>query len=454
MGLLAMKSWAGLGGNGALLRRVGRSARLTSWIACCLCALMALPVSGASTPLSARYFGMHIFYPHLDTKWPVVPFGSLRVWDTPGTTWADIEPVQGQMKFASLDRIVDLASAHHVSVLYTLGQTPAWASKRPFEGASRGSGRAAEPRDLADWEAYVRAVATRYRGRIQAYEIWNEPRFNDLYPWRNAGFFSGSAESMVSLSRVAYRVIKEVDPSAIVVSPAMDGESHGLKKFDLFLKKGGGNWFDVVGWHFYLLSSTRPEALVAHHRDIRKLLALHGLSQKPIWNTETGVLVNYGKPVKPMDSVGILSKVMSPAEATNYMVRAMTMLAGEGIERFYWFAWDSGSMGMLSALQPRNPSEIAYAYGALDRWLVGAQIEPCRLVADGVWGCRVQRGGRDAHIVWSANGNRLFAIPAAWQVSATQALLGGSESIAGTSTVVGERPVLLKAEFDDWNTIN
>lgn len=440
---------ADLCGNGALMRLIERLIRLTSWIVC-MCTLMTLPASAASEPLSARYFGMHIFYPHLDTKWPMVPFGSLRICYSPGTTWADIEPVQGQWKFAVLDRIVDLANEHRVTVLYTLGQTPEWASSRPLEPASMGPGQAAEPRNLADWVAYVRTVATRYRGRIHAYEIWNEPRFNDLYPWHNAGFFSGSAKSMMALSRVAYRVIKEVDPSAIVVSPGMDGESQALKKFDLFLNEGGGNWFDVVGWHFYLLSSTSPEALISHNRDVRNLLALHGLAQKPIWNTETGVLVNHGKPVKPMDSIGILSKVMSPAEASNYMVRAMTMLAGEGIERFYWYAWDSGSMGMLSSLPPRNPSEIAYAYGSLYRWLVGSQIEPCQSIVDGVWGCRIQRGGRVAHIVWGANGDRSFAIPTAWNVRAVQTLLDGSESMAGSSIKVGERPILLKAEVEDW----
>jgi hypothetical protein len=430
-------------------RLAERAGRLLATGAMLLLTLFSVAV--AAPAIAPEYFGMHIFYPHLTTKWPGTSFGSLRIWDCPGATWAEIEPSRGQWNFSALDRIVDLADENRVSVLYTLGQTPAWASARPAERSARGPGRAAEPADAEDWATYVRTVATRYRGRIQAYEIWNEPRFGDLYPWRGTGFYSGSAKSMVTLSRIAYQVIKEVDPAAIVVSPAMDGESIALRKFDRYLAEGGGKWFDVVGWHYYMSSSDAPEALATHHDELRSLLARHNLPDKPIWNTETGVMVNHGKPVKPMDPPGILSKVMTPTEAANYMVRAMIVLAAAGAERFYWFAWDSASMGVLSSLPPRAPSEIAYAYDALRRWLVGARLGSCRVIENSVWECPIQRGPRLAHIVWSAQGERSLVVPQDWNVRAVQALFGGTEPLAGAAIRVFERPVLLKAETDDWN---
>lgn len=56
-------------------------------------------------------------------------------------------------------------------VLFTLGQSPRWASQRPNEEATWGVGVAAPPKRLADWIAFVRALARRYRGRIHAYEV-------------------------------------------------------------------------------------------------------------------------------------------------------------------------------------------------------------------------------------------------------------------------------------------
>jgi hypothetical protein len=54
-----------------------------------------------------------------------------------------------------LDKIVKLASDNSVNLIYTFGQTPSWASSRPFEVSNYGLGRAAEPSDANDWDAYV-----------------------------------------------------------------------------------------------------------------------------------------------------------------------------------------------------------------------------------------------------------------------------------------------------------
>ena len=90
------------------------------------------------------------------------------------------EPGKGQWHFENLDRSVALAEAHHASVLLTLGLTPRWASLAPKENVGYVSGYAAEPKDIEDWRVFVRTVATRYQGRIHAYEIWNEPKCEEV----------------------------------------------------------------------------------------------------------------------------------------------------------------------------------------------------------------------------------------------------------------------------------
>src|SRR5262249_13080787 len=148
-------------------------------------------------------------------KWPPVAFSEWRLWDA-GVTWAQLEPEPGKWQFDLLDRYTHLAAERHVDILLTLGLTPAWASARPEEPSAYGKGEAAEPRKLEDWERYVRTVATRYKGVIHNYEIWNEPNVK--------GTFTGSPQAMLQLGRVAYEVLKAVDPTVTVVSPSPTAE--------------------------------------------------------------------------------------------------------------------------------------------------------------------------------------------------------------------------------------
>ena len=172
----------------------------------------AIGTDGVTVPES--FFGMHIHravptarYP-VPCAWPDVGFYGWRLWDS-SVSWPALEPSSNQWVFATLDSCVALAEQEGAEVLLPLGLTPAWASSRPDEPSAYGPGNAAPPRDLEDWRNYVRTVATRYKGRIKAYEIWNEPNLEN--------FYSGTPEVMVNLAREAYSVLKEVDPSIVVV---------------------------------------------------------------------------------------------------------------------------------------------------------------------------------------------------------------------------------------------
>ena len=165
----------------------------------------------SSQRIPANFFGMHIHHATGVTPWPSVPIGDWRLWDAL-VAWPQIEPKKGQWSFALLDRYVSLAEEHKTELLLPLGLSPQWASKRPLESSVYQPGNAAEPADNADWQNYVTAVVTRYKGRIQAYEIWNEPN--------NKGFWTGDTQQMVTLTQEASEIIHKIDPAAYVVSPA------------------------------------------------------------------------------------------------------------------------------------------------------------------------------------------------------------------------------------------
>lgn len=143
-------------------------------------------------------------------SFPPVNFKSLRLWDAQ-TTWLLLEPQKGQWDFTILDRFVNEAVARNQNITPVLGQSPTWASARPGDVSYNGKGAPAEPRDIQDWRNYVSTVATRYRGKIKFYEIWNEP--NDRT------FYTGSIPKMVELTNEAAAVLKRVDPTITVISP-------------------------------------------------------------------------------------------------------------------------------------------------------------------------------------------------------------------------------------------
>ena len=192
--------------------------------------------------IPATYFGIHIHHLGSTTPWPSVSVPARRLWDA-RVTWPDIEPTKGQWRFTALDYSVAMAEQHHQDLILTLGLTPRWASARPAEPSGYQPGFAAEPTNIEDWREFVTMIATRYNGRIHNYEIWNEPNLRQ--------FWTGTTDQMLALTREASMIIHRIDPGATIISPSATS-GYGVKWLADFLTKGGGQFVDVIGYHFYV----------------------------------------------------------------------------------------------------------------------------------------------------------------------------------------------------------
>ena len=184
--------------------------------------IYAISSINASENATAFFLGQHVFYPQSYASITRQMFSGIRIWGTEGTTWAQIEAVPRKFAFSKFDLHIIEAEAKGLEIIYTLGQTPRWASARPGEEGNMGLGAAAEPIDMLDWVRYVREVAQRYKGRISGYEIMNEPRIPDAVKLWSPGFFSGSSSVLATMTRIAAKEIKKIDPAALVICPAMD----------------------------------------------------------------------------------------------------------------------------------------------------------------------------------------------------------------------------------------
>jgi hypothetical protein len=218
------------------------------------------------------------------------------------------------------DQIVDLAEQYNLQIIARLSNPPAWSRVQGNE-----AGTFAPPDNLEDYGDFVETVVRRYRGRIQHYQIWNEP---NIYPeW---GEQPVSPEEYTELLMVGYLRIKEVCPECVVLSGAL-AQTIPLGPRDLndfiFLQRmydaGAGDYFDVLAMQGYGLWSgptdrrMRPRVLnFSRPLYLRDIMVKNGDTQKPIWLTE----MNWNAPPpdlpdKPFGSV-------TPEQQARYAVLA------------------------------------------------------------------------------------------------------------------------------------
>jgi hypothetical protein len=400
----------------------------------CVCANAQDSLRSGTTPLS--YFGMHIHRADAGTPWPPFRFGSWRLWDA-NVGWASLEVQRGEWNFRRLDLYVSLAERMGVELLLPLALTPTWASARPQERSGYRLGNAAEPRDLNDWRNYVQRVGERYRGKIRYYEIWNEPS--------DKTFFTGTVETLVVLAAEAHRILKSIDPQIQVVSPAPAGSGHHLKYLDDFFAKGGKAVTDIVGYHFYVWN-TAPEAMIPVIREVRRIMARHGIGTRQLWNTETGYWIENTDGTKPNQAMVKGWRMLdAKVEAGAYLARAFVIGRGEGVNRFFWYSWDNLHAFGLREPTSGTPKPITRAYDRIVEWMNDRRLEGCarRL---GVWECMLtQRGVVAGWIVWRDTGAaEPWVVPQPWQAKRRWDLFADEPVLlAADSIALGDTPIFV-----------
>ncbi len=342
-------------------------------------------------------FGMHVFNVE-DGVWPTVPIGSLRLWDNE-TTWSVLEPAPNQYNWAKLDNAVALAEQNGVNdILLALAGTPAWATDDPASGGAAGvlPGAAGVPRNMADWDDFVREVATRYKGRISAYQVWNEANL--------LTFSTATPQEMAELTKRAYDVIKSVDPGATVVAPSMGTRlgSKGTtlsKKLNRYLstylselKKDG--WpVDVWAAHTYPASLGTPADRGNLIKGFMNLLKKYKAPTKPIWDTENNFGLAGPGPQNPDQDI-------VDSRASSWTAQTYLDALRYGISRVYWYAW--GPENDLVGIQMYDGTPAATAYATLQDWIVGATYKGCKGGNKGKpVDCRFVKDGKNVKVVWT-----------------------------------------------------
>ena len=397
----------------------------------------ALALDIVPKPTNVTYFGMHIHQADQGTAWPIVKFGSWRLWDS-RVAWTNLEPQAGKWDFVKLDRYVAMAKLTKTEILLPFGLTPTWASARPDEPSHYGKGNAAEPRDIELWRNYVRTVAERYKGRISHYEILNE--VND------PKFYSGTPEMLVKLTCEARKILTEVDPLNQLACPSVTEVGRHLKWHEDFLRLGGGKCVDTLSHHFYV-TNEQPEGMLKKIRAVREIMAKFGVADMPLWNTETGWYIGNGDG-SPSDS-SFLDANWTRYESgdSDWLVaRALILARGEGIERFYWYSWDHKALGLIEP-KARTLKPGAEAFGRVFNWLFDSGVKPCE-VQSNVWSCGIYKDGISiGWVAWSTRSTAQFVWPGISSNVNSEALSGIQSNFYVSpkqALEVNTRPTLFK----------
>lgn len=127
------------------------------------------------------------------------------------------------------------------------------------------------------WENFVRMVVERYKHDVEAWEVWNEPDSKDyLTP--------PTIETYGPLLEIAYRVIKEIDPDAIVLNGGLASLNTAFAE-KLF--EGYNDSFDALAVHAYYCRDFSYTRLIQDLERLRAVVERYRPGQK-IWMTELG----------------------------------------------------------------------------------------------------------------------------------------------------------------------
>ncbi len=374
-----------------------------------------------TTPIvyNPDYFGNH-FHDAQKNPSVVSQFDNnmWRLWDT-RTTWASLEPDKGNWKFDALDELVRIAISNNKKLILTLGQTPAWAAKYPKRKSVYGGVHTtSSPRDLNDWENYIRMVGTRYKGKIDFFEIWNEP---DLYM-----FYTGTIDELVKMSEIAYNVLKEINPDCKILSPSITGWMgipFGIAWLDLYLMAGGVKYIDIIGIHLYNDDYYKPEYNRGFISSVRSVLKKNKTGI-PIWNTEGG----YYNPTTAIENrPGIVAR----------MIIINRLL---GIDVFCWYAANNLRFGTLCNRETNEKYSSGVSYDNILRWLSGGTVfsVTCEL---GVNILKLSKDGEISYIMWTDSHIRQINSE---KFGKTVYLLDGTSIAATKNLTLTDQPVMIK----------
>ena len=213
--------------------------------------------------------------------------------------WASLEQ-DGKGRYNAwylqrIDHVVDQAEARGIEVLFTLWETPCWASTAPAALKQGCAGNWWErevqrypPANASDFGDALAFLTNRYGRRVAAWEIWNEPNHDHFFKARD------KVSAYAALVKAAYPAAKAADPGSTILAGSLADSDYQFT--EALLDKGVADKFDAWSVHPYSedrsplhpgIPGWEKKSFAQGVPAVRRTLLRHG-QVKPIWLTEFG----------------------------------------------------------------------------------------------------------------------------------------------------------------------
>ena len=323
-------------------------------------------------------------------------------WARQDFTWKRIERRKGEYDWAPYDALVDKLHRHGILLFGNLTYGPDFHDTRTREG-------------LEAYAAFARAAAERYAGKVDYWQIWNEP---------NLGFHGGDAELYAHLLSLSGKAIHGANPKAKVLG--LNLAFCDVLWTEKVLKLVPYDCFDIICFHPYR-NPNAPEDnfdwwvldqyVKVFHKELTpsyppvhmsfleqtdeliKTMAKFG-KPKPIWITE----MCFNTHIHPYG----VSELRSADLLVRFHLLALT--SGKVQKIFWWTLKDGGPqqfdaaemVGLMRAdLQPKYSY---YAYAFMTRMLEGKRWARNDSFGPDVYACVFtdEVKAEDAMVLWTS----------------------------------------------------
>lgn len=264
--------------------------------------------------------------------------------------WSAIERERGKFMWDVLDQSVTGARSAGLNVVIVLSYTPKWASlatgvelNDPMIFSRQ------PPKRIADWEAFVTAIVTKYRGQVKDFQIWTA---------LSLPLFRGTDREYLALVRAARTKARASDPSSrIVLATPFGLDLISIRKALL----EAADSFDVISLSPRALA---PEALMRPLGVLNERLL--GRAPKRVWIE--------------WDPRSVGDRQTWPAQTIKVMAVARTF----GVEQVFWAAEPApGMSAAMSTFTAEVGSRSFAGYVVADRGiaLLFGDSDPAAAVA-------------------------------------------------------------------------
>ena len=281
-------------------------------------------------------------------------------WGRQDFTWSRIEKAPGEYDWAPYDRLVEQCQQHGLLIFGNLVYAPKFHDPRT-------------PAGVEAYCAFARAAIRRYAGKVDHWQIWNEP---------NGGYWKGTADEYARLLVASGKAIHETNPKAKVLG--LNSAFCDVRFAEAVLKQVPYDCFDIACFHPYrppsapedkfdwwmhdqYVKSWNKKSLTTNYSliymtyleqadELNKVMAKFG-APKPLWVTE----MCWNSHIHPYG--------VSELRQADLAVRLYLLsIASRKVDKVFWWTLKDGGVRQFDQADMvglmRNDLSPKYAYHA------------------------------------------------------------------------------------------